>query len=73
MISNHDRSGWFGASDTATIMGNYNTATFKKWWLEKMGIRQSTFTNKAMKAGTHYEHNKRQADYNSRIALEGKS
>ncbi len=56
MISNHDRSGWFGASDTATIMGNYNTATFKKWWLEKMGIRQSTFSNKAMKAGTHYEH-----------------
>ena len=37
MIHNHDRSGWFGASDTSTIMGNWATETFRKWWLEKLG------------------------------------
>lgn len=56
MITNKDRSGWFGASDTATIMGNYKTKTFKNWWLEKLGLRTSTLATKAMKAGTQYEH-----------------
>lgn len=56
MITNKDRSGWFGASDTAMIMGNTQTATFKKWWLEKTGLRTSTLSTKAMKVGTEYEH-----------------
>ena len=56
MITNKDRSGWFGASDTSFVIGNYNTKTFKNWWLEKLGIRQNTFVNKAMKVGTYYEH-----------------
>ena len=56
MITDHDRSGWFGASDTAMIMGNWNTKTFQKWWLQKLGINQSHFTNTAMNAGTYYEH-----------------
>lgn len=56
MITDHDRSGWFGASDTSMIMGNWQTATFKKWWLVKLGIRTNTISTKAMKTGTEYEH-----------------
>ena len=56
MIRDHDRSGWFGASDTAAIMGSWETETFWKWWAVKLGIRQEHYTNAAMQAGTAYEH-----------------
>lgn len=56
MITDNDRSGWFGASDTAYIMGNWNTKTFKKWWLTKLGLNCDNFTTRAMNAGTYYEH-----------------
>ena len=56
MITDKDRSGYFGASDTSKIMGNWNTATFERWWLEKLGIVKSNFTSDAMEAGTQYEH-----------------
>lgn len=56
MIRNHDRSGWFGASDTATIMGSWDTETFRRWWSVKLGIRKDHFANAAMQAGTAYEH-----------------
>lgn len=56
MIRDHDRSGWFGASDTATIMGNWNTATFGRWWLVKLGLRTDSFTNLQMQTGTAFEH-----------------
>ena len=56
MIHDHDRSGWFGASDTATIMGSWETETFRRWWAVKLGIRQDHYTNAAMQAGTAYEH-----------------
>lgn len=56
MIHNHDRSGWFGASDTSTIMGNWETESFRKWWLEKLGLRENRFHTPAMQAGTAYEH-----------------
>ena len=56
MISDQDRSGWFGASDTSYIMGNWKTKTFKNWWLSKLGINTSHFTSVAMNAGTYYEH-----------------
>ena len=36
VISEQDRSGWFGASDTSYIMGNWNTKTFKNWWAKKI-------------------------------------
>ena len=52
MIRNHDRSGWFGASDTATIMGSWDTETFRRWWAVKLGIRKDHFANAAMQAGT---------------------
>lgn len=48
MIRNHDRSGWFGASDTATIMGNWNTDTFRRWWLVKLGVRKDRFVTPSM-------------------------
>ena len=56
MIQSQDRSGWFGASDVKYIMGNWNTKTFKSWWMKKLGIDTSHFTNTAMNAGTYYEH-----------------
>lgn len=56
MISDKDRSGWFGASDTATIMGNWNTATFAKWWAVKIGIATGFGGNAYTVAGTYYEH-----------------
>jgi YqaJ-like viral recombinase domain. len=56
MITNHDRSGWFGASDTQMIMGSWNTKTFARWWLEKLGVIQNIYTNTYMMAGTHFEH-----------------
>ena len=56
MIASKDRSGFFGASDTDKIVGNYNTKSWREWWLEKIGIEKSDFTNRAMSAGTYYEH-----------------
>ena len=54
MIHSKDRSGWFGASDTAQIMGKWDTATFEKFWLEKLGIYHSDFENLSMKTGTYF-------------------
>lgn len=56
MIRNQDRSGWIGASDTARVMGSWNTRTFEAWWRVKLGLPQARYTTKAMTAGTHYEH-----------------
>jgi hypothetical protein len=56
MIAEKDRSGYFGASDTDKIIGNYKTATFEKWWMQKIGINRDHFDNKYTLAGTHYEH-----------------
>lgn len=56
MISSKDRSGYFGASDTNIIVGNWNTKTFDKWWLEKLELHRNSFTNDSMKTGTAYEH-----------------
>ena len=56
MIENRDRSGWFGASDTSYVVGNRETASFKKWWLTKIGLSRSDISTKAMKVGNAYEH-----------------
>lgn len=56
MIHDKNRAGWFGASDTARIMGNWDTLTFRLWWLEKLGIRTNHIKTDAMQAGTAYEH-----------------
>ena len=56
MISNKDRSQYFGASDTAMIVGNWKTDTFTRWWLQKLGINRDHFENRYTLAGTHFEH-----------------
>lgn len=56
MIKTKDRSYYFGASDTKYIVGNWDTKTFKKWWLEKLGIANEKYDNKYTLAGTNYEH-----------------
>ena len=56
MIQSQDRSGWFGASDTSFIMGNWKTKTFQKWWMQKLGLDTSHISTRAMLAGTYYEH-----------------
>lgn len=56
MISSKDRSGWFGASDTDFIVGNWETKTFLNWWLTKLAIHENTFESIEMNAGTHKEH-----------------
>lgn len=56
MIHSKDRSGWFGASDTSIICGNWNTKTFERWWLTKLGITTNNFESLQMKTGTALEH-----------------
>lgn len=56
MIQEQDRSGWFGASDTARIMGRWDTKTFKRFWAEKLGLRRNSIKTIAMQTGTAYEH-----------------
>ena len=56
MIASKDRSGFFGASDTDKIIGNWKTATFEKWWMQKLGINRDQFDNRYTSAGTHFEH-----------------
>lgn len=56
MIQSQDRSGYFGASDTSMVVGNWKTKTFEKWWLEKLGLNKNNIATEAMKAGNNYEH-----------------
>ena len=55
MIRNQDRSGWFGASDTAMVMGNWTTQTFRSWWLVKLGTISEHFSTRAMEMGNLFE------------------
>lgn len=56
MIASKNRSGYFGASDTKFIVGNWNTKTFELWWLEKLDLYHNKLSNKYLSAGTNYEH-----------------
>lgn len=56
MILSKDRSGYFGASDTSYIVGNWETKSFEKWWLEKLGYNRNHLNNEAINAGNNYEH-----------------
>lgn len=57
MIADHDRSGYFGASDTEKVIAkNIRTKTWEQWWQEKPGIRRNNVTTPAMAAGTNWEH-----------------
>lgn len=37
------------------VVGNWNTKTFEKWWLEKLGLNKNNLSTEAMKAGNNYE------------------
>lgn len=58
MITNLDRSGWFGASDTHRIMNpNHTTNTWINWWDVKLGkVDSDTGRNIYTITGTVYEH-----------------
>ena len=56
MIASKDRSFYIGASDTGFVVGNWNTRTFEKWWLEKLGFYKNEVKTEAMQTGTNYEH-----------------
>jgi len=56
MIADHDRSYYIGASDVGYVVGNWETKSFEKWYLEKAGLYKVDFCNEAMMAGTAYEH-----------------
>lgn len=56
MISSQDRSFYIGASDTSFVVGNWETKSFEKWWLEKLGLRKNNLKTEAMQAGNNYEH-----------------
>lgn len=56
MIRTQDRSGWIGASDTAMVMSNWKTKTWRHWWAVKLGITSDHITTAAMRVGTYYEH-----------------
>lgn len=55
MIHDRDRSGWFGASDTARIMGRWSGKTFEQFWRVKLGLSTQDFSSVAMKTGTYFE------------------
>ena len=57
MITDHDRSGFFGGSDTEKVIAkNISTKSWEQWWMQKLGVDTSHFTTPAMEAGTHWEH-----------------
>lgn len=56
MITSKDRGGWIGASDVDKVVGNWKTATWMKWWLQKLSINTDHFDNVYTLAGTHFEH-----------------
>lgn len=56
MISDKDRSGYIGASDTAAVMRSWDTKTFARWWRVKQGLETQDFASEAMMAGSAYEH-----------------
>lgn len=56
MIRDRDRSGWVGASDTAAVMGRWDTESFRRWWLVKLGLRRENYASLAMQTGTALEH-----------------
>ncbi len=56
MIQSQDRSGYIGASDSSMVVGNWDTKTFEKWWLEKLGLHKNTLNTESIKAGNNYEH-----------------
>jgi len=55
MIKNQNRAFWFGASDTSTIMGNWDTQTFLDWWFVKLGYYSNNRKSWKMDCGNILE------------------
>lgn len=55
MISDFDRVGFIGASDTKYVMRHWDTKTFREWWDIKMGLAENMVDNIYTRAGTAYE------------------
>ena len=55
MLRNFDRSSFIGGSDTHTIMSNWETKTFMKFWLVKLGVATNDFSTVYTMAGNAYE------------------
>lgn len=55
MIKNKDRSGWIGASDTAVVMGSWETKTFQNFWMVKLGHIQNHVDNVYTLCGNVFE------------------
>ena len=55
MITNQDRSKWFGASDTHMVMGNFDTKSFTDWWLIKLGLFGRSYKSWVMDVGNIME------------------
>lgn len=57
MITDYDRSGWFGASDCKYVMlDNHGTKSWQNFWQEKIGVVKRDVDSTATNAGTIYEH-----------------
>ena len=57
MITDHDRSYWFGASDTKNVMlDNHSTRTWQEFWEEKCGRLTRDIDSMATATGTRFEH-----------------
>ena len=57
MITNKDRQGWFGASDTKNVMlDNHETRTWKDFWDEKCGRAEKNIESTATHTGSIFEH-----------------
>jgi len=55
MISDLDRTYYFGASDTHYIIGKFDTKTFQNWWQTKIGQTESDSDNVYTRAGNMWE------------------
>ena len=55
MLKNHDRSKYWGASETSKIVSNWDTKTFMELYLVKLGVAENNFTNTYLMAGNAYE------------------
>lgn len=57
MITDKDRSGYFGGSEASRVVGKWTSDTFKNWWMVKLGFYKGEgFETKAMRMGNWYEH-----------------
>ena len=57
MITDKDRTGYIGGSESSKVIGKWTSQTFKHWWLTKLGFfKGEGFESKEMRMGNIYEH-----------------